>query len=230
MKRFCRNVNPFKSTPARRNTMSTSVISVEQRFALLAAMGANIDWDSLTIEQIQAGIKNPQLTGKQATLFIRSGYSVQIGEHFRETGDVSIQLPALKRPTLKELQASNDWIKSIERDTSTEEAVTLTFATVLVPDDGSSIDGKEYEKRIALKHDSLLGFQHRQWLLEHQAEFPEFMALLGKCYVDFPGIVVVNRDGDRVIPYCNQNGSRWDDFWSWLSNDFAVLGRIAVGK
>ncbi|MGD1003046.1 MAG: hypothetical protein ABR884_00525 [Minisyncoccia bacterium] len=41
---------------------------------------------------------------------------------------------------------------------------------------------------------------------------------------------MVNRDGDRNIPYCNQNGSRWDDNWNWLSNDFNVNGRIAVGN
>jgi hypothetical protein len=210
--------------------MSTSVISVEQRFALLAAMGANIDWDSLTTEQIQAGIKNPQLTGKQATLFIQSGYSVQIGEYFRETGELSIQLPALKRPTLKELQKNNDWIKSIERDNSTEAPVTLTLATVLVPDDDGSIDGKEYEKRIALKHDSLLGFQHRQWLLEHQDEFPEFMALLGKVYIDFPGLVVVSRGGGRRVPCCDQGGSRWGVSWSWLGVKFSSYGRVAFGK
>lgn len=210
--------------------MSTSVISVEQRFALLAAMGANIDWDRLTTEQIQAGIENPQLTGKQATLFIQSGYSVQIGEYFRETGELSIQLPALKRPTLKELQANNHWIKSIERDNSTEAPVTLTLATVLVPDDDGSINGKEYEKRIALKHDSLLGFQHRQWLLEHQDEFPELKALLGKVYIDFPGLVVVRRDGNRSVPYCGQSGSRWVDVWDWLGLEFNSSGRIAFGK
>jgi hypothetical protein len=205
-------------------------INVEQRFALLSAFGANIDWNSLTTEQVQAGISNPQLSGKQATLFIQCGYQVQIGEHFRETGEISIQLPALKRPTLKELQANNDWIKSIERDTSTEEAVTLTFATVLVPDDGSSIDGKEYEKRIALKHNALLGFQHMMWLIEHQDEFPELKPFLGKVYIDFPGIVVVHRDGDRRVPCCAQDGSRWGARWHWLSVRFSVNGRIAFGK
>jgi hypothetical protein len=205
-------------------------INLEQRFALLSAFGANIDWNSLTTEQVQAGIADPQLSGKQATLFIQCGFQFQIGEHFRETGELSIQLPALKRPTLKEIQSKYDWVKSIERDTSTEDAVTLTFATVLVPNDGSSIDGKEYEKRIAFKLNSLLGFQHMIWLIEHQAEFPEFMALLGKIYIDFPGTVVVDRDGDRNIPYCTQRGSRWDDYWDWLGNGFHSGGRIAFGK
>ena len=205
-------------------------ISVDQQFAYLAALGANTDWKLFTTQQVQAAMKDPIALGKQHTLFLQVGCQVQIGEYFRETGEISIQLPALKRPTLKELQSDNDWIKSIERDMSTEEPVTLTLATVLVPDDGSSIDGKEYEKRIALKHDVLLGFQHREWLLEHQAEFPEFMALLGKYYIDFPGLVVVDRGGGRGVPDCGLGGSCWDGYWDWLSYDFNSRGRIAVGK
>jgi len=205
-------------------------ISVEQQFAYLAALGANTDWKSLTTQQLQAGMDDPVALGRSHTLFLQVGCQIQIGKHFRETGEVSIQLPALKRPTLKELQSKYDWIKSIERDTSTEEAVTLTFATVLTPSDGNSIDGREYEKRIALKHDALLGFQHMAWLIEHQDEFPEFKPFLGKIYIDFPGLVVVNRDGDRNLPYCSRDGSRWDDFWDWLGDDFNSSGRIAFGK
>jgi hypothetical protein len=205
-------------------------INVEQQFAYLAAVGANMDWKSLTTQQIQAGMKDPVALGKQHTLFLQVGCQVQIGEHFRETGEISIQLPALKRPTLEQLQSKYDWIKSIERDTSNEGPVTLSFATILVPDDNGSIGGKEYEKRIAAKHPSLLGFQHRQWLLEHQDEFPEFMALLGKVYIDFPGLVVVRRDGVRNVPYCGRLGSRWGGTWFWLGNRFYVYGRVAFGK
>ncbi len=41
---------------------------------------------------------------------------------------------------------------------------------------------------------------------------------------------MVNRDGDRNVPYCNQNGSRWDDNWNWLDNDFNSNGRVAFGN
>jgi hypothetical protein len=205
-------------------------ISVEQQFAYLATLGANTDWKSLTTQQLQAGMSDPIALGKEHTFFLQAGCHIQVGEYFRETGEVSIQLPGLKRPTLKELQSKYDWIKSIERDTSTEEAVTLVFFTVLVPSDGNSINGKEYEKRIALKHNSLLGFQHMMWLIEHQDEFPELKPLLGKIYIDFPGIVVVNRDGGRGIPYCGQDGSRWGGLWGWLSGEFGSSGRIAFGK
>ena len=128
------------------------------------------------------------------------------------------------------LQSKYDWVKSIERDTPTEEPVTLSLVTVLAAGSTDFIDGKEYELRIGEHLNSLLGFQHRQWLLEHQAEFPEFMALLGKIYIDFPGIVVVDRDGGRDVPYCDQHGSRWGAYWYWLSSYFDVRGRIAFGK
>jgi hypothetical protein len=149
---------------------------------------------------------------------------------FRDTGELSIQLPALSRPTLEELQSKYDWVVRIERDTSTEEAVTLSLVTVLAAGSTASISGKEYELRIAGHHNSLLGFQHRQWLLAHQDEFPELKALLGKRYIDFPGLVVVNRGGDRSVPCCGRSGSRWDDYWVWLGVEFGVSGRIAFGK
>ena len=46
----------------------------------------------------------------------------------------------------------------------------------------------------------------------------------------YPAHFVVDRDGNRNVPYCNQNGSRWDDNWNWLDNKFNVNGRIAFGK
>jgi len=205
-------------------------IRVEQQFAYLAAVGANMDWSSLTTQQLQTGMRDPIALGKQHTLFLQVGCQVQIGERFRETDEVSIQLPALKRPTLEELQSKHDGIKSIEGDTSTEEPVTMAFATVLMPDDGNSIDGKEYERRIALKYNSLHGLQHRDWLIEHQDEFPELKPFLGKIYIDFSGIVVVRCDGDRTVPCCRRHGSRWTGNWRWLRSGFGSDGRIAFGK
>ena len=41
------------------------------------------------------------------------------GESFlRNTAELVIRIPALKRPTLAQLQAKYSWIKKIERDTS----------------------------------------------------------------------------------------------------------------
>jgi hypothetical protein len=46
----------------------------------------------------------------------------------------------------------------------------------------------------------------------------------------YPAHFVVNRDGNRNVPYCNQNGSRWNGNWNWLSNDFNDNDRIAFGN
>ena len=55
-------------------------------------------------------------------------------EFFRETGELTLQIPALARPTLADLQARFAWIRSIERDTSPSAAVTFALGTVLRPD------------------------------------------------------------------------------------------------
>jgi hypothetical protein len=207
-------------------------ISVDQRFALLAAMGANIDWDKLTTEQVQLGITGDlKRLGKEATLFVQVGFRVQIGDYFRNTGELSIKIPALKRYTLEQIQEKHPGMNIVSvEDTSTEEEVTLSLATVLVPSDDGSIEGEEYWKRVVAKLNSLLGIQHRDWLVEHQTEFPEFMALLGKVWIDFLGTIVVRRNGDRNAPDCYQDGSRWRGGWHWLGRDFHGLGRVAFGK
>lgn len=209
-------------------TTATAKTYDRQTATFLAVVGQNMP--ELSGDVMQEWIENPKALQKALRVLCPPETASAPVEFFRETGELSITIPALKRPTLKDLQAKYDWIKSIERDTSTEEAVTLSLATVLAEGSTSSIGGKEYEKRIALKHDVLLGFQHRQWLLEHQDEFPELKSLLGKVYIDFPGLVVVSRDGDRRVPYCRRLGSRWDDSWDWLDNDFDSDGRVAFGK
>ena len=148
----------------------------------------------------------------------------------RTTNELVIEIPALPRPTLGELQAKYGWIKKIERDTSPTGPVTLVLGTVLPEGETNSIDGAEYERRLAPKQDVLLGFQHRQWLLEHQAEFPGLMTLLGKVYIDFPGLVVVLDDGGRDVPYANRGGRRWGGDWDWLYDFFGSSGRVAVSR
>ena len=138
-----------------------------------------------------------------------------------------IIIPALPRPTLKELQAKYTWIKKIERDTSETKSVELSLISVL-KDGETSIDGKKYEKRLPKK---LLGFQHLEWLVEHQGEFPELLEQAKKenfWYIDFSGLVVVYEDGDRRVPYGARFGERWGARWHWLDNRFLQDGRVAV--
>ncbi|MEK7554553.1 MAG: hypothetical protein AAB518_01020 [Patescibacteria group bacterium] len=143
--------------------------------------------------------------------------------------EVVIEIPALKRPTLPDLKRSWGYIREIERDDSTEEPLTLRLATVLKSDE-SLIPGTVYERRIEPLRNAgkLLGFQHRQWLLENQHKFPALTALLEKVYIDFPGIVVVYEDGHRIVPYASQSGGRLDGRWIWFDFGFSESGRIAV--
>jgi hypothetical protein len=160
----------------------------------------------------------------------RGNAEAKQSEFFRYTGEATIQIPAQPRPTLKQLQKAFDWIKSVERDTSPTEAVTMKLATVLPIGDTKSISGSEYEKRIAGKQNIFLGYQQAVWLVEHQDEFPEFMKLLGKIYIDFSGLIVVSADGDRHIPCLYQDGQRWYLDWDWLGDSFFSGGRLAASS
>jgi hypothetical protein len=150
-----------------------------------------------------------------------------IPDWFRDTNELSIEIPALPHATLAEIQETDSWVKAIERDTSPEGPVTLRLNTVLRPDE-KAIDGKEYERRLVTGPGIVLGYAHRKWLRKNQDKFPEFMALLGKIYIDFSGTVVVDDDGNRSVPCCHQRGSRWFGIWRWLSSRFFANDRVAV--
>ena len=151
---------------------------------------------------------------------------LQISDSFNTIEPLSISIPALPRPTLEELQKRFSWIKSIERDTSPTEAIILNLATVLRPSD-DRISGKEYEARINLKLDLILGYQQALWLVKNQDKFPKFMRLLGKIYIDFSGLIVVNENGCRSILYLSQDGRRWCLNSCWLDNPFTRTERVA---
>jgi len=155
---------------------------------------------------------------------------IAAAEPVRLTGELTLRIPALPRPTLAELREKFPWIREeegIERDTSPAEAVTLNLGTVLREGEGS-VGGAEYERRLQPKLDILLGYQQAEWLVAHQNQFPELMALLGKVYIDFPGLVVVRADGRRLVPDLDQGGRRWGLYWRWLGHGVSGYDRVAV--
>lgn len=146
--------------------------------------------------------------------------------------EVVIEIPALKRPTLGQLRREHSWIRSIERDDSTEEAVTLRLAT-LVKSCESAISGATYERRLEKQRAEgrLLGYQHLQYLLEMQTKYPALMALLGKnVYIDFPGLVVVYKSRSRRVPCVIDDGKQFGGLWHWLDDGFFSYGRVAVSS
>jgi len=206
------------------------MISLEQRFRVLTALGENTDWDSLNPESLNnAVVIGPaaQEAGRQFTQFLSAGAKVQIQNFFRLVEDLSILIPSLPRPTLEELQSKFDWIKKIERDASPTGAVQLRLGTVLGSDE-EAISGKEYERRRVPLAGHLHGYQQLVWLVEHQDEHPNFKALPGQIYIDGPGLIVVGADGRRRFPYLRQGDERWDLRWGWTGSKLDRYGRVAV--
>lgn len=195
-----------------------------------------------TAEQVQAFVRGAR---KVERLLQRRGGSlvdpifalakvnevIAAAEPIRFTDELILRIPALPRPTIEELQGKFPWIRSVERDTSPTEAITLRLGTVLRGGEGT-IGGGEYERRLAPKQDILLGYQQAVWLLESQDQLPELMAMaiLGKVYIDLPGLVVAGAGGLRSLPYLRRDGGRWRLRWNWLGYGFSSDGRIAVSS
>jgi len=143
------------------------------------------------------------------------------------TEKLTIKIPALPRPTLKEIQAVFPWINKIDRDTSPTEASTLQLATVLSEGE-LSIGDEEYERRrVAMRTTIFLGYQQAVWLVEHQDEFPEFMALGGTIYIDFTGLVIVDGVGGHDFPFLVRRGARWKLDCGWSGRGADARGRAA---
>jgi len=182
-------------------------------------------YGELNLGQIEAIVN--KLGGMDGALRFLSGETaVKTEDFFHEADEFTVRIPALPRPTLKALQAKFSWVKSIERDTSPETAVTLRLGTILRPDE-DRVNGTEYELRL-VSVTGPLGYQQAEWLVAHQDAFPGLTALLGKVYIDFPGLVVVRAFGCRFFPYLFRVGGRWDLRWPRVEDGFDRRGRVAL--
>lgn len=149
-------------------------------------------------------------------------------EFLHVTGELNIRIPALPRPTLSQLRAKNELIMRIDRDVSPDnEPVILRLATVLCDEDGDSISGEEYQRRLMLSTSRFPGYQQCAWLMAHQND-PELRALFGKVFIDFPGLTTISNRGERRIPYCFGGSESFEQGWWWLDRTFGRNGRVAV--
>ena len=184
--------------------------------------------DSQKVQNAINSLNSPNsVVAKSFVGWINNDCILQASDSSFSAEPLSILIPPLPRPTLRELQKDSSRIKSIESDSSPTEAVTLNLAIVLRPSE-DHINGKEYEKRIAPKLNLILGYQQAAWLVEHQNEFPEFIKLLGKIYIDFSGLVVVTKFGSQDVPRLIRDGKRWNLRWYWLCSGFSRDGRFAL--
>lgn len=160
---------------------------------------------------------------------LRGNAEIKPFDFWRVKEDLAIPVPALKPPTLKELQKRFPGMefKSIELNTAPTEAVTLRLGTVLKPNEEEMVNGSEYERRLASRRNLILGYQQATWLVEHQDEYPAFRALLGKIYIDFPGLVVAGEVVSRRFPCLRELSGRWDLLWYWLGRGLGRSGRVA---
>ena len=154
------------------------------------------------------------------------------GNLFRETGELIIQIPALRRPTLVELcKRHQENFRRIKYDTSPTEAITLRLATVLRSDEGY-ISTVECQHRIVSQPHIFLGYQQLWWLVEHQHDTPDLKNLHGQIYIDGPGLVLVDELGSERIPRIN-GGEKWFFTWTWITQtgaSFFHFGRIAYSN
>jgi len=151
------------------------------------------------------------------------------GINIRETGELTIDLPALSRPEPSELLRPDRWLNSVAWDTSPIAPVTLVLVTALQPYEGT-IKGPELKQRLTRIQSRLLGFQHQQWLLEHQNKYPALRELFDTVHIIFPGVAVQNEDGHCFVPCCVAGSKQWMGLWRPLDDRCNRCIRLAIAR
>lgn len=127
-------------------------------------------------------------------------------------------IPAIKKASLKTIQKSFSWAKSIEKDTSVTKKGEVEVVNPLKEEE-NLISGKEMESRF---EGNLLGFQHALYFKEHQEKFN----LDKELYYLFPGTVLTNADGRRYVACLYWDGGRWYLRFIYLERGFRGGGRV----
>lgn len=160
---------------------------------------------------------------------------------FRYVGDLALKTPPLVMPTPEEIQEKFPWIRSTESDKSPTEPSILRLGTVLREDEEYPIKGDEYRRRVTAIPYTFLGYQHADLLVRDQDKFPEFgeifkeeyddSVVYAHPYVDFLGLIVLDKDSRRFCPRISVNDKkRLCLGWTWLDRGLRPSGRIAVAR
>ncbi len=169
-------------------------------------------------------------------------------EFFCETKEFSIAIPALPRPTLKELKlGKNEFdgpypIGAIKKDTSPEHPVILNLISLFEADRAETMDPNTWRRRLAPHIKVALGYQHAAWLIENRNKIPAFTSLRkkGNVYViEFPALTTwtqwTKRGGsvkrrfrlERQYFICD-TGESWELSSDFCEYDHFPNGRIAI--
>lgn len=218
------NFDALKKASSWQQQVIAAVLAGDQYLLKLLSLEVQAKKAGFSAEEISKLAGNEELLRSFHDVLLGNA-EIRMPKFWRTLEDLHIRIPALKRPTLCDLRKRFDWIKKIESDASPTYALTLQIGTVLRSDEDSVV-GMEYERRCGLR-EGWLGYQQAVWLVDHQDEFPILMAILGKVYVDFPGLVVVRADGDHKFPCLKRNGGRWYLYWDWAGGGLGRDGRVA---
>ncbi len=161
---------------------------------------------------------------------------------FRYASELALRVPALQKPTLEEIRAKAPWVREIEHDISQDSAGFLRIGTILGEDEQNTIKGEEYKRRLSVIPYEFFGYQHADFLVRNQDEFPEFVKIFKEVYenepvvysrpcLDFLGVVVRDENGSQDVPHIAvSHDERLILGWTWLARGFRINGRIAIAS
>ncbi|MDP2629590.1 MAG: hypothetical protein Q8P45_02725 [Candidatus Harrisonbacteria bacterium] len=114
-------------------------------------------------------------------------------------GSREIIVPALPRPTLRQIQEDFPFVKDILSDDSPQGPLTVRLFSLFDGQNDEEMSGAQYEFLLRPHRGKLLGFQHAAWLARNRKHFPELEKLLLQVSVDFAGIRLSAFGEPRVL-------------------------------
>ena len=130
----------------------------------------------------------------------------------RKSEELTALIPALPCPDLEEIREKFSWVEAVARHCPPTPQVTLQlFKAQRLPglESVNSVQDGQRELVIRSMH-FLLGYQHANWLAQHQNRFPDLLANLWKIKILFVGHVVADAKGELSVPVLGPNPTRWE--------------------
>ncbi len=215
-----RTIGPIESLNLVKGEEMSGTVSRGQALQVSARVATQINWDELDGDALQAEVIQlpPEEFGSKFTDFLKTMARVRmVHDYFQETKlRRTIYIPPMGRPDIEELSAvlQGSSVK-IAYDISQTGPIQLALGTILSPEE-SEISMAELDFRLSAIAGRLLGYQHAQWLVRNQDEYPEFKELTGKIEIIFMPGLEVRVDGflyftPALVP--EKSKERWELEW-----------------